>query len=138
MIGSGEVLYHMTYIDDLVAGIILCGEHPNAVGNTYILAGPRWTTVSELVDAVALAEGRKAPRGHIPVWPVLAAATLCEWLCKPLKIEPPLHRRRLDFFLKDRAFSTARARHDLGYEPRVDLDRGLRQTFAWYQAQGLV
>jgi nucleoside-diphosphate-sugar epimerase len=136
MIGSGDVFYHMTYVADLVSGIILCGEHPRAIGNTYVFGGPRYTTVRELVDAVARAAGTTVRRGHIPVAPVMAAAVLCEWLCKPLGIEPPLFPRRLDFFVKDRAFSTAKARTELGYEPKVDLDEGLRRTFDWYREAG--
>ena len=29
-LGSGEIYYHLTYIDDLVEGFRLCGEHPAA------------------------------------------------------------------------------------------------------------
>jgi nucleoside-diphosphate-sugar epimerase len=136
MIGSGDVLYHMTYIDDLIAGIILCGEHPNAVGRTYVLGGPRYTTIQELVDTIARAAGVSRPRGRIPVAPVMALAVACERICKPLGIEPPLYPRRLDFFLKNRAFSTDRARRELGYRPGVDLEEGVRRTFDWYRAAG--
>jgi nucleoside-diphosphate-sugar epimerase len=66
----------------------------------------------------------------------MAAAVLCEWLCKPLRIEPPLYPRRLDFFVKDRAFSVAKAQALLGYAPRVDLEEGLRRTFEWYRQAG--
>lgn len=138
MIGSGSVMYHMTYIDDLVDGIILCGEHPAARGKTYILGGPRYTTLNELVAAVAAAVGRDPPRGRIPLWPVKAGAWLCERLCKPFKIEPPLHMRRLDFFIKDRGFTSAKAARDLGYAPRVSLADGFARTAAWYRQQGLL
>jgi nucleoside-diphosphate-sugar epimerase len=138
MIGSGRVMYHMTYIDDLVDGIILCGEHPAARGETYILCGPSYTTLDEIVAGVAAAVGRDPPRGHIPLWPVKASAWLCEKLCKPLKLEPPLHMRRLDFFTKDRAFTSAKAARALGYAPRVSLADGLARTAAWYRQQGLL
>jgi nucleoside-diphosphate-sugar epimerase len=138
MIGSGDNYYHMTYIADLVDGIILCGEHPNAVGQTYIFGGPRYVTMRELVDTVARVVGKPVPRGHIPVGPMMAAAVACEWLCKPFGIEPPLYPRRLDFFIKDRAFSIAKAQRLLGYAPKVDLEEGLRRTFDWYRAQGWV
>lgn len=136
MIGSGDVLYQMTYVDDLVQGIILCGEHPRALGHTYILGGPRYTTIRELTDAVSRAVGTPIKRGHIPVPPLMVAATICEWLCKPLGIEPPLYPRRLDFFLKNRAFSITKAQRELGYQPRMDLDEGLRTTFEWYRTAG--
>jgi dihydroflavonol-4-reductase len=138
MFGSGEVLYHLTYIDDLVDGITRCGEVPEAVGQVFLLAGPRYTTLNELVALVAEALGRPAPRGRIPLWPLLTAAVLCEAACRPLGIDPPLHRRRTDFFVKDRAFTSAKAREVLGYAPKVDLTEGLGRTAEWYRATGLL
>jgi len=138
MIGEGSIFYHMTYIDDLIAGIILCGEHPAALGRTYILCGPRYTTLTELAAAVAKAVGRAPPRGHIPLWPVKLAARMCEALCRPLRIEPPLHMRRLDFFVNDRGFTCARAMREIGYSPSVSLEEGLARTAAWYRSVGLL
>ena len=40
MIGSGQVFYHLTFIDDLVEGFRLCGTVAAAKGRTYLLAGP--------------------------------------------------------------------------------------------------
>jgi nucleoside-diphosphate-sugar epimerase len=138
MFGSGEVLYHLTYIDDLIDGIILCGEAPRALGEVFLLAGPRYTTLGELVGLVAEAVGRPAPRGRLPLWPLLTAATVCEAVCRPLGIDPPLHRRRCDFFTKDRAFTSAKAKELLGYAPSVDLRTGLGRTAEWYRSVGLI
>jgi nucleoside-diphosphate-sugar epimerase len=138
MFGSGEVLYHLTYIDDLVDGIVQCGEVPEAVGEVFLLAGPRYTTLNELVEKVAAALGRRPPRGRLPLWPLLTAAVLCEAACRPLGIDPPLHRRRCDFFTKDRAFTSEKARRMLGYDPKVDLATGLKRTVDWYRRVGLL
>jgi len=138
MIGKGTVIYHMTYIDDLVDGIVLCGEHPAALGQTYILCGPVYTTLAELATAVATSLGRKPPRGRIPLWPVVLAAKACEAICRPLNIEPPLHTRRLEFFINDRGFTAAKAIREIGYKPRFSLAEGLARTAAWYRAQGMI
>lgn len=138
MIGTGEVLYQLVYIDDLVDGIICCGTVDKAVGNVYILTGEAAMTLNELVAAIAGVVGAPAPRWRVPVTPVYLAGYLCEVLCKPLGIEPPLYRRRVDFFRKDRAFSIEKARRELGYKPEVDLRTGLKRTVEWYEAQGLM
>jgi dihydroflavonol-4-reductase len=138
MIGSGEVLYHMTFVSDLVEGVILCGGHPDAVGRVYILAGPRYTTLKELVSIVAAAVGRPVPRGHIPLPPVKFAARVCEGICRPFGIQPPLHGRRLDFFTVNRAFSIEKARRELGYAPGIDLPEGCHLTAQWYFDQGML
>lgn len=138
MLGSGQVFYHLTYIDDLCEGLGLCGEVAAAAGRTYILAGPRYTTLDELVRLVARELGVSPPRWHLPVWPFWTAGLLCEAVCIPLRLEPPLYRRRVDFYTKSRAFDTTRARMEMGFAPSVDLEEGIRRTAAWYREHGLL
>lgn len=135
-LGSGEIFYHLTYVEDLAEGFRLCGETPAAAGRTYILAGGEVTSLNELVRNIAASAGVRPPSLHVPVWPVWLAGAACEAVCVPLGIEPPLYRRRVDFFTKSRAFDISRARAELGYAPRVGLDEGIRRTLAWYRRQG--
>lgn len=138
MLGPCTAYYHLTYIDDLVEGFRLCGEVPAAKGRTYILAGERYTTLNDLVALVAEELGVRPPRVHLPVWPVWLAGLACEIICVPLRVEPPLYRRRVDFYTKSRAFDITRARTELGYQPQVDLRTGIRRTIAWYREQGWI
>lgn len=138
MFGSGEVLYHMTFVEDLAAGIILAGEKPEALGQVFTIGGSEYTTLNELVARIATALGVPKPTKHFPVWPVWTAGLLCELICKPLRLEPPVYRRRVDFFVKDRAFDISKARRLLGYEPKFNLDAGLKITADWYRANGLL
>ncbi|MGD8328603.1 MAG: NAD-dependent epimerase/dehydratase family protein [Acidobacteriota bacterium] len=138
MIGSGEVLYHLTYIDDLVDGIVRAGRRPEAVGEVFTLAGPRVTTLRELVDGIADAVGVRRLRLRLPYAPVHAAAVACEKACKLIGMAPPLYPRRVEFFVKDRAFDISKARRLLGYDPQVDVDEGLHRTAEWYRQQGLI
>ena len=70
------------------------------------------------------------------VAPMLAAARLCEWVCAPLGIEPPLHRRRISFFQNNRAFRIDKARSVLGFAPQVGLREGIRKTIDDYTRRG--
>lgn len=138
MIGSGKPFYHLTYIDDLVEGFRLCGTVDRARGRTYILAGPRYTTLEQLVQLVATELNVTPPRIHLPMWPFWTAGLLCEMVCVPLGIEPPIFRRRVDFYTKSRAFDTTRARNELGFSPKVDLEEGIKRTADWYRREGLL
>jgi nucleoside-diphosphate-sugar epimerase len=138
MIGDGTPFYHLTFIDDLVEGFRLCGTVPAAKGRTYILAGPRYTTLEQLVQMVAKELGVAPPRAHLPVWPFWTAGLLCEMVCVPLRVEPPIFRRRVDFYTKSRAFDTTRARKEIGFNPKVDLEEGIRRTARWYKSEGLL
>jgi nucleoside-diphosphate-sugar epimerase len=138
MIGSGETFYHLTYIDDLITGMLLAATHPAAVGEVFTIAGPEYTTIRELVSRMAGVLGRREPRLHVPFAPVYMASVLCERVCTPLGIDPPLYPRRVEFFSKDRAFDISKARDVLGFEPAIELVEGLRLTAEWYRGKGLL
>lgn len=138
MLGSGKVLYHLTHVDDLARGILLAGEKKAALGEVFTIGGNGYLTLAELVERVAKALNVPAPRKSFPVWPVWLAGLLCEILCRPFGLEPPLYRRRVEFFIKDRAFDISKAQRLLGYQPQVDLDHGLRMTADWYRTQNLL
>ena len=135
VLGDGRIFYHLTYIDDLVEGFRLCGEVPRAAGRTYILAGAAVPTLNELVVMIAAEAHVDPPTLHLPVWPVWFAGAACEAVCAPFGIEPPLYRRRVDFFTKSRAFDITRAREELGYAPSVSLPDGIHRTLEWYTQQ---
>ena len=139
MIGKGEVMYHLTHVDDIARGFIEAARLGAAVnGEAFILAGARYTTINELVAIIAAKAGVAPPWLRLPAAPMVAAAVICEGLCRPLGIEPPLHRRRLDFFLKDRAFEIDKAREILGWRPTVELEAGVGQTLEWYREAGWI
>jgi len=138
MIGSGKVSYHLTHVEDVVRGFIKAAGTPAAEGEAFILAGARHTTVEDLVSLIAGKAGVTPPRFHWPAGPLRAAAALCEDLSRPLGIEPPLHRRRLDFYLKNRAFRIDKAKRVLGWEPRVGLEEGIERTLDWYRKAGWI
>jgi nucleoside-diphosphate-sugar epimerase len=53
-----------------------------------------------------------------------------------LAIDPPIYRRRMDFFYSDSEFDTSKARRVLGWEPTVDLREGIRRTLEDYWRSG--
>lgn len=138
MFGSGNVLYHLTFIEDLVNGFELCGEKRNAIGQIYNICGDEYVTLNRLVTNIACALGVSIPMRRLPFWPLWAASVLCEAVCKPLGIEPPIYRRRVDFFRKDRAFDISKAKIELGYVPKIDLNTGIKFTAEWYREKNLL
>ena len=138
MIGNGRVLYQMIYISDLIDGILACGTRNEAVGNTYILTGHDAVTLNELVGIVADALSERPFTIHVPIAPVYLLSAIVEYACAPLGIEPPLFRRRLDFFRKTRSFDIGKARRELAFAPCTTLEAGFRKTVEWYRQEGLI
>jgi nucleoside-diphosphate-sugar epimerase len=136
IVGSGRPHYHLVFIEDLLDGYELALAHPAAPGEAFIVAGPRSLSQSELARTVARHTGGRVLPIRIPVAPIHLAGDLCEAICVPFEVEPPLHRRRVDFWTKNRSFSIEKARRVLGYAPRVDVDEGIALTAAWYRQAG--
>jgi 2-alkyl-3-oxoalkanoate reductase len=61
-----------------------------------------------------------------------------EKACKPFGIVPPIFPRRVDWYRQNRAFRIDKAKRDLGYQPRVGIDEGLRRTAEWYRQENLL
>jgi dihydroflavonol-4-reductase len=138
MLGKRDIYYHMVFVNDLVAGLRLLGTHPKAVGEVFILGGERYETLSTITGLIARLLGVRAPWLRLPARPFQIAGSLCEAICVPFGIEPPIYRRRVDFFTKSRAFTIAKARRLLGYQPQVPLEAGLRTTLDWYIRSGQI
>jgi nucleoside-diphosphate-sugar epimerase len=138
MIGKGDNEHHMVYIDDLVQGMALAAGTDQAVGQVFILAGEAPVTVRELVSILARELGVRPPRLNLPLGPVRVAALLAELVCRPLRIEPPIYRRRVDFFRSDYAFDISKAKRVLGYRPRFDMIEGVHRTREWYDRRALL
>jgi nucleoside-diphosphate-sugar epimerase len=113
-------------------------EAPIAAGRTYILAGEEAPTLNELVHEIAGVARVASPRLRLPVWPFWLAGAVCEAVCVPLHIEPPIFRRRVKFFTSNRWFDTSRARSELGFAPKVRLRDGIRRTLESYRHLGWV
>lgn len=138
MFGPGTARFHLTHVDDLVDGFLLCGDKEAALGEVFIIAGPEFITIWELVRKAAEAMGVEPPKGSIPLWPLLTAATIMEFAFKPFDITPPLYRRRCHFFYHDRGWLTTKAQKLLGYKPKITVLEGFRRTAQWYVDEGYI
>jgi nucleoside-diphosphate-sugar epimerase len=136
MIGSGETLAHLGYIDDQVDSFLLCAVAPPECvhGQAFNIASDDPLTLNELAALIAEYGGVSVPRLHVPAAPVWLAAALCELACRPFGIRPPLFRRRVGFFTHDRAFDLTKAREVLGYEWKWSHRDGIAATIEWYRA----
>jgi dihydroflavonol-4-reductase len=138
LIGSGDPNFHPVYIDDLVSAFIAAAQRPEAVGEDFIIGGPRYLPLATYIGLAAAAVGAPQPKLRVPYSVMEVAARVCERICTPLGIEPPLHRRRLSFFKHNRAFRIDKARRLLGYEPTVDIEQGFQNTVRWYRSERLL
>lgn len=138
VLGNGRALYHMIYIDDLVSGFILASRKSGSIGEVFIIGGPKYTNLNELFKIIAQEFKVNPPGIHFPYKPIEILSVLMEYAYKPFKKEPPLYRRRVAFFKKDRAFNISKARNILDYKPAFDLKKGVHMTAKWYMEHGYI
>ena len=135
-VGKGEALCHFIDVRDLATAFLLAMEKEHLNGEAYLIAGSRIIPLNEFVNLVASILGVPKPWLHIPLVPMQLLGDLCELICKPLGIEPPLYRRRVDFYIKNRCFDTSKAARDLGFAPARPFEDEVRDIISWYQRAG--
>jgi len=119
--GGGDNRIHLLHIDDLVTALLAMGGRGDGI---YVLGGPRAIPVRQILELLAEGAGLPSPSFDIPASLVRPLARLL-----PRPASQIVHS--LDVLTRDRAYSWARAADDLGWEPIVALDEGVRETGAW-------
>ena len=135
-VGKGDNLVHFIDVRDLARAFRLAMDRETAPEGVYIISGKRAMPLKEFSTITAEQIGVAPPRLKIPVKPMQWAGSLCEAVCVPLGINPPLYRRRVDFYTKDRSFTSARAKAELGFEPAQDPEQEIADILASYRDEG--
>ena len=137
-IGNGKNLHHLIYVEDLVDAFLLAAENNNAAGELFLLSGPKPVSTDEMIKTIAHSVGSPDPKIRIPLTPLWILATLVEFVFRPLGIQPPVHRRRMDFFRKSFTLVNTNAVNKIGFNPKVTFEQGAKLTAEWYSQNGLL
>jgi nucleoside-diphosphate-sugar epimerase len=135
--GLGRRMVSLVYVEDLVQGLLLAGQHLEGAGKTFFITSGNheWT---EIANALIAAVGRGI-RIRLPVILVRFAAFLCEMAGgltrRPMALN--FHKARE---LGQRAWlcSSKYARKILGYQPAWTLEKGMVNTAEWYRSMGWI
>ncbi|NKB76820.1 MAG: NAD-dependent epimerase/dehydratase family protein [Gammaproteobacteria bacterium] len=138
MLGGGKGMYHLVHVDDLTNVMLLSGITPEARSEVFIAAGDEPLGMVEIAKIIAEKIGKKVRIIRLPITPFYAAAYLCERILPPLGIQPPIYRRRVDFYTKDRQFDNSKSRKLLNYEFKYTNELGIEETANWYKKNGLL
>ncbi len=136
IIGDGNSWTHWIWVGDLVQSFLLAAITPAASGQPYLIAGRRPVPLHEVYETIADLAGVSVLPFKVPVKPIQLLGDLVESICRPLSIEPPIHRRRADFFIKHRIFDISKAQTELGFQPAADFTDECARLFRWYKDNG--
>jgi nucleoside-diphosphate-sugar epimerase len=137
-VGKGEALCHFIDVRDLVHAFWLAMEHTEVNAEAFLIAGQEIVPLNQFCNLVADILHVKRPWLHIPLIPMQLLGDLCELLCRPFGIEPPLYRRRVDFYIKNRSFVTKKAQEMLGFQAKLPLAAEVQDIITCYQDEGFL
>jgi len=142
IVGSGENLRSMCYIDNLCQGLLLAASSPRANGQTYWIADRRPYSMNEIISTVErLLEtefGQTCAHKRLRL-PGLASsmAFAADAAFQALGLyHQKIHV--LSEMNKTIACSIVKAERELDYRPEVELEEGMRRSLAWCKAQGIL
>jgi nucleoside-diphosphate-sugar epimerase len=141
IVGGGENLRSMAYMDNLVQGLLLAATRSEAVGETFWIADERPYSMNEIVDTVErLLEtefGVPCRHGRMRLPGVAAeVAGVLDRLIQGMGFyQQEIHV--LSEMNKTIACSVEKAKRMLGYAPWVALEEGMRRSLAWLEEQGV-
>ena len=132
IVGDGDNILHLAHVDDVVEGIWLAADRPEAERQDFILAGPESVTLSELSAIVAHTVGAPLSRTRLPVGLARAVATVVDVAAYRglafTRREPPVNHEKLDVLTLPVRFDISKASRRLGFSPRVGYDEGIMRT----------
>ena len=127
VIGDGQNITDLTYVENVVDALLLCAEAPNhLMGAKYNITNgeplPLWGLIRKLCEAL----GYEFPRRQIPYPAAIRLARLLEIISGllPGQPEPLLTRYMVGVLAKSTTLDISAAQRDLGYQPRVSVDEG--------------
>ena len=137
-VGKGDKSVHFVDVRDLAEAFCLAMDKEDLNGQIYHIPGERAVPLKQMVGMIADYLGVSRPWLHLPVKPVQLIGTICETICTPLRIEPPIYKRRVDFFTKNRDFDGSKAAKELGFKPQRKLEEEVKDIVDWYRSHSWI
>ena len=142
-IGSGNNLVDTTYIDNAVDAHILAADtlekKPEISGNIYFISQADPIPAWDMVDAILAAAGLPPVKGALSYKTAWTIGAIMEFFYRIFQLpgEPPMTRFIADAVAKSHWFDISAAKKDLGYNPKVPMEEGLRRLEDWLKTSNV-
>jgi nucleoside-diphosphate-sugar epimerase len=137
MVGDGNNLKSFCYIDNLVDGMMLAEKSVRSTGKIYFISDNKVYTPNEFAEAIASEEGVVLKKIHLPYIIASISGGLLVLLEKLFRIYS-VAIYSVKTMAIDYACDIKKAQQELGYNPQIDLQEGIRRTVQWCKEQGLL
>jgi nucleoside-diphosphate-sugar epimerase len=135
VIGLGGNLRSMSYVDNTVQGLLLLEAVAKAAGKTYWIADARPYSFIEILETVAKLLGVEIRPRYLPT----VGSDVARFVDSLLQMAG-LYQQEIHVageLAASIAVSIDAARRDLGYDPEIALEEGMRRSIEWCRSVGL-
>ena len=134
IIGNGEFITSLCYIDNLIDGLLLIEKSSKAIGKTYFIADNNYYTFKEVAEAIAQELDVKLSNFKIPKFFGNACGFLYQALHRIFGITSiPLYSVKL--MTLNFACDISKIRSELSYRPSIGFEEGISRTVKWYKKE---
>lgn len=132
IIGSGDNIISVCYVDDLVNALITMGDTRGIEGNTYLISSGELHSLQEIAQCIATLENKRLPRFKVPLPLAECAVSIVASLRVIKLMRLPLGRELLREMTSNWVVDISKAQEELRYKPKVNLCDGMTKTIEWY------
>ena len=135
-IGKGTNRRTLVYVKDVGRAAVLTLQHPLAAGRVFNVSDGKFHTLSNIIDFMCQALGRKSPQLSLPLGPVRFAAGVVEDIARLAGVQSPIMRAIIDKYTEDVAVDSRLIQNELGFVPQYDLSTGWKDAIQEMRRSG--
>jgi nucleoside-diphosphate-sugar epimerase len=130
-VGRGKNLTPIVNVRDVVQAAILAGDK-GKLGEMYLITSNKSYELDEIKKLISRYLGIDKRYPYVPYKVAIIGAYSLQIMARLFKFTPMVTSKNIESTVTDRTFSIAKAKNELGYEPKVELEEGIQETIQWY------
>ena len=139
IVGDGRYAAGLTYVDNVVDVMLRAAERPATVGRIYNASDDNGVTWLRYFTELAEMVGAPAPKHLLrPLARVAAHGLDATWSLLKRSDRPPITREAFNLVGSHHRILIAKARHELGYEPRVKYNEAMLTMRTYFDERGVI
>ena len=136
-IGGGHNYTSNIYVSDF-AQVLTNLVGSGLIGETYIVSSRESIDFIDSGKIIAEELGVKFRVIRVPAWLMIFASMVEERVFNMIGRKPIVTKRNIQMTIHDRVYDISKAMREIGYNPQISMEQGIRTVIRWYIEQGLI
>lgn len=136
-VGKGKNYVSNIYVTDLVEALTKLADRGKN-GEIYIVTSKNSIAYEDLAKVIAMTIGKKIYFIPIPNKIMIMTASIFEKVFNLIGKKAPVTKKNIEAIVTDRVYDISKAKNDLGYQPQITMEEGIRRVVEWYVKSGLI